>query len=86
MRKWIKAFLVWWRTSPAGKGAHAIVQNIGTSWSLNALCMALYIGDVAQATEIATQVSIVLACPHVHSAVYCLTHIKWSLESCYSCG
>ena len=55
MRTWVKAFLIWWRTSPPGVGAHAIVQNIGTSWSLNAICMALYIGDAAQASEIATQ-------------------------------
>lgn len=55
MRAWIKAFLVWWRTSPPGKGAHEILQNIGTSWSLNAIAMALFIGDKAQATEIATE-------------------------------
>ena len=53
MRAWVRTFLVWWRTSPAGMGAHGILQNIGTSWSLNAICMALYIGDSAQATEIA---------------------------------
>eukprot|EP01051_Picozoa_sp_SAG22_P001170 SAG22_NODE_44_length_24912_cov_33.648894_1_plen_561_part_00 len=55
MRDWVRKFLVWWRTSPPGKGAHGILQNIGTSWSLNAIAMALYIGDSTQATEIAVE-------------------------------
>lgn len=55
MRTWVREFLSWWRTSPPGKGAHNILQNIGTSWSLNAIAMALYIGDKAVATEIATE-------------------------------
>ena len=55
MRAWMRAFLLWWRTSPPGKGAHGILQNIGTGWSLNAIAMALYIGDEAVATEIARE-------------------------------
>ena len=55
MRAWVRDFLSWWRFSPAGKGAHGILQNIGTSWSLNAVCMALFIQNVTEATEIARE-------------------------------
>lgn len=55
MRGWVAEFLDWWLHSPRGQAASTDTNNIGTTYTLTAISMALYSDQPDVAAVIATE-------------------------------